>query len=34
MNGMYQPTEGSVTVFGEPAHKMSTRTRESIDKTG
>lgn len=30
MNGMYQPTEGSVTVFDEPAHKMSTRTRESI----
>lgn len=30
MNGMYQPTKGSVTTFGEPAHKMSTRTRERI----
>jgi ABC-2 type transport system ATP-binding protein len=30
MNGMYRPSEGSVTVFGEPADKMSTRTREGI----
>lgn len=30
MNGTYAPTEGSVTIFGQPAGAMSGRTRESI----
>ena len=30
MNGTYQPTEGSATVFGERAGSMSGRTREMI----
>ena len=30
MNGTYQPTEGSATVFGQRAGSMSGRTRESI----
>ena len=30
MNGNYQPTEGTATIFGQPAHHMSGRVRESI----
>jgi ABC-2 type transport system ATP-binding protein len=30
MNGNYQPTEGTVTIFGQPAAHMSGRVRESI----
>ncbi len=30
MNGTYQPTQGVVTVFGQPASRMSASVRESI----
>ncbi len=30
MNGTYQPTSGSVQIFGQPAGHMSSRVRESI----
>ena len=30
MNGTYQPTEGTATIFGQPARHMSARVRESI----
>jgi ABC-2 type transport system ATP-binding protein len=30
MNGIYRPTSGAITVFGEPGHRMTTRVRENI----
>ncbi len=30
MNGTYQPTDGTVTVFGQPADRMKTQVRERI----